>query len=97
METLEGARLVLGVAGEDVAYTPARPLERITCHDVLQAMRAGYGQEPETCNGPAHAEVYGEFNRIEEAERQAAAGVTMLALANRAGKSQLTDGQLGNG
>jgi len=96
METLENSRLVLEVSGTEVAYTPARPLEHITCHDVLQAMRAGYGQEPKTCDGPAHTEVYGEFNRIEEAERQAAARVTMLSLANRAGKDQLTDGQLGN-
>jgi hypothetical protein len=31
----------------------------------------------------ASREVYGEFQRIEEAERQAAASVTMLALVNR--------------
>ncbi len=29
-------------------------------------------------------EVYGEYHRIEEAERQAASSVTILALANRA-------------
>jgi hypothetical protein len=29
------------------------------------------------------AEVYGEFARIEEAERQAASSVTMLTLVNR--------------
>jgi hypothetical protein len=47
-------------------------------------MRTGGGQELPSQNEPVRAEVYGEFARIEEAERQAAASVTMLALVNRA-------------
>jgi len=46
-------------------------------------MRAGGGQELPLCDEPARTEVYGEFARIEEAERQAAASITMLALVNR--------------
>jgi hypothetical protein len=47
-------------------------------------MRTGGGQELPSQNEPMREEVYGEFARIEEAERQAAASVTMLALVNRA-------------
>lgn len=83
LRILLGARLITEIAGAEPAYTPARPLDAINAHDVLLAMRAGGGQELSLRDGPARAEVYGEFARIEEAERQAASSVTMLALINR--------------
>lgn len=84
MQTLAGARLVAETAGVDPGYLPVRPMERITCHDILQALRSSHGQELSTRDEPARAEVYGEFQRIQEAERQAASAVTMLALVHRA-------------
>ena len=84
MRILGTARLVTEAAGTEPAYLPARPLENITCHDILLALRSSHGQGLETRDEPARSEVYGEFRRIEEAERQAAASVTMLALVNRA-------------
>jgi hypothetical protein len=75
--------LVTEVAGAEPAYTPARPLEAINAHHVLHAMRTGFGQELPPHDGPARTEVYGEFARIEEAERRAASTVTLLALVNR--------------
>ena len=83
LQTLLAARLVTETAGAEPAYAPARPLEAMNAHHILQAMRAGGGQELPLRDEPARAEVYGEFARIEEAERQAAASVTMLALVNR--------------
>ncbi len=83
LQTLLTARLVTEIAGAEAAYAPARPLETINAHHVLHAMRAGSGQELLMRNEPVRAEVFGEFARIEEAERQAAASVTMLALVNR--------------
>ncbi len=80
---LEG-HLVLEVAtSAEVAYAPARPPEKITCHDILQIMRVGGGQELETREGPARPIVNAEFKKIQEAERQAAAGVTLKELAGR--------------
>jgi hypothetical protein len=90
MHTLCGAYLVAETAGAEPAYLPARPLEQITCHDVLMAMRASHGRELATREEPARNEVYGEFSRIEAAEREAAASVTILALATRAAAKQLT-------
>jgi membrane protein len=84
VQTLLAARLVTEIAGAESAYAPARPLEAINAHHILQAMRSGGGQELPSQNEPARAEVYGEFARIEEAERQAAASITMLALVSRA-------------
>lgn len=91
-QTLASSRLVIEVAGPELAFSPARPLEQITCHDVLQAMRVGSGQETTVCEPLPNSEVYGEFNRIEEAERHAAETVTMLALANRMGSARIANG-----
>ncbi|HEX4644664.1 MAG TPA: hypothetical protein VH598_03575, partial [Verrucomicrobiae bacterium] len=82
-QTLMCARLVVEVAGKETGYTPARPLESITCHDILLALRAGNGQDLGTRDGPGRAEVGGEFERILEAERKAASAVSVLALVNR--------------
>jgi len=84
MHTLSTARLAVETAGPEMAYLPARPMEQITCHDILEAMRSTQGQELATRDEPTRHEVYGEFQRIQEAERQAASSVTMLALAGRA-------------
>ena len=93
LQTLVAARLVVEATGADSGYLPARPLEAITCHDVLRALRATQGEELATRDEPARSEVYGEFHRIEEAERQAAASVTMLALVNRAQAHVLSGGR----
>jgi len=83
LQTLLTARLVVEVSRGEPAYAPARPLEEISAHHVLLAMRATVGQELVAHDEPVRAEVYGEFARIQEAERQAASSVTMLALVNR--------------
>jgi membrane protein len=84
LHTLLAGRLVTEIAGAESAYVPARPLEAINAHHILHAMRAGGGQELLPRDEPVRAEVYGEFARIEAAERQTAASVTLFALVNRA-------------
>ena len=84
LRPLLAARLVTEVAGAEPAYLPARPLDAITAHHILRAVRAGAGQDIATRDEPARAEVLGEFAKIEEAERTAASSLTLLALANRA-------------
>lgn len=83
LRTLAAMRLVAETAGTEAAFLPARPLETINAHDILIAMRTGTGQELPMSELPELAEIYGEFARIEEAERTAAAEVTLFALANR--------------
>jgi membrane protein len=91
LHTLLGARLVVEVAGRETAFAPARPLDQITCHDILQAMRASHGHELATRDEPTRKEVFGEFQRILEAERSAAQSVTMLELVNRTPLLTATD------
>jgi membrane protein len=83
LRTLAARQLVTEVAGNEPAYAPARPLENITAHDILLVMRTGTGQELPVRDEPALAGIYGEFGRIEQAERAAAAAITLHALANR--------------
>ena len=92
MNTLCATRLVVEAAGVEPAYLPARPLEHITCHDILLAMRTSHGQELAPRDGATASQVYGEFHRIEEAERQAASSVTMLALASRSQGKEIGSG-----
>lgn len=82
LRTLSATRLVTEVAGVDEAFTPARPLDTINAHDILLAMRTGTGQELPLPADPALAEIYGEFARIEQAERETASAISLLALAN---------------
>ena len=93
MQTLANARLVAETNGTESSYLPVRPLERITCHDILQALRSGQGQELSTREEPVREEVLGEFQKIQEAERQAAGSVTMLDLVRRA-QSTITAGEV---
>ena len=83
LQTLLAARLVVETNGGESAYAPARPLEAINAHHILTAMRGG-GQELLSRDEPVRAEIFGEFARIEEAEKNAASAITMLALVNRA-------------
>ncbi len=83
LRTLTSTRLVTEVAGAEAAFAPARPLETINAYDILLAMRTGGGQELPLSENPALAEIYGEFARIEQAERETATTISLLALANR--------------
>ena len=83
LRTLTATRLVTEVAGAEAAFVPARPLDAINAYDILLAMRTGTGQELPLRDEPALAGIYGEFARIEQAERTAASSISMLALINR--------------
>jgi hypothetical protein len=62
--TLLAARLVTEIAGAEPAYLPARPLDAITAHHVLRAMRAGSGQDIATRDEPARAEVSANLQKL---------------------------------
>jgi DNA-binding IscR family transcriptional regulator len=83
LRVLAHQQLVTEVAGPEAAFVPARPLETINAYDILLALRTGTGQELPLREDPALAEIYGEFARIEQAERAAASTVSLLALTHR--------------
>ena len=83
LRTLAHTQLVTEVAGAEAAFVPARPLETINAYDILLAMRTGTGQELPMREEAMLTEIYGEFARIEKAERETASTISLLALANR--------------
>ena len=78
--TLAEAQLVRQAAGEGDAFVPARPLESINAHHILRAMRAGAGKELLVDDTAAMTGIYGDFARIEAAERAAAEKISVLTL-----------------
>ena len=83
VQTLEHARLLIEAGNHANGLTPARPLEQITAHHILQALRAGQGQEPATTEDALRGIVRSEFDRIGDAERAVAGNVTLKELVER--------------
>ena len=74
------AQLVVEVADDETAYTLARPAAQISCQDILQALRTNPGQEMATRDEPARTRLLAEFEKIQQAERGAAAAMTLESL-----------------
>ena len=85
LQTLFDSGLLTEIAGNS-AYTPARPLESITVHDILYAMRACCAKEVSHPNDNANSEVLEEYGKIEGAARAAATPVTLQNLIQRSQK-----------
>jgi DNA-binding IscR family transcriptional regulator len=62
--------LVQVMDGGEARYSPGRPLERITAHDVVSALRTAGGQELVTSEDESRALVRAEFDRMALAERE---------------------------
>lgn len=77
------ARLLVEVSGEEMAYAPARPLAKITTHDILHSLRTGGGQELKTRDGAAGELVRSEFYKIQEAEKRVASSITLEDLVHQ--------------
>jgi uncharacterized BrkB/YihY/UPF0761 family membrane protein/DNA-binding IscR family transcriptional regulator len=82
VQPLLQAKLIVEVVDPETAYAPARPLDQITAHDVLMALRVGQGLELETRADDARPRVSQKFESVYEAERETAQAVTLEALAN---------------
>lgn len=80
LQTLLKAGLLIEASGKDIGYTPGRPLENITCHDILHAMRFGSGVDVLTREDASRPLVQKEVVRIRDAEQQIAGGTTLLSL-----------------
>jgi membrane protein len=82
VEALISADLLREISGAEHGYLPARPLNAMTAHDVMTALR-GIGL-PETTDGPLRETVAEEIGRIQLAEKQCAAATTLENLVARA-------------
>jgi DNA-binding IscR family transcriptional regulator len=78
-------KLLVEVLDREIRYAPARPLEQITAHDILHALRSGQGMELDTREDAHRAQLRRQFSSINAAEREASSAMTLAMLANGAG------------
>ncbi|MEP6663789.1 MAG: YhjD/YihY/BrkB family envelope integrity protein [Verrucomicrobiota bacterium] len=64
----------------EIAYAPGRPLDKISYQNILDAVRAGQGNEIATRDEPVCELVRGKFQEIRQAENAVAATVTLQNL-----------------
>ncbi len=81
LQALARAGLVAETNGSESAFVPARPLDQITVADAIHALRVGAGRDVATTSGETRQALLGVFERIGEAERSVASGMTLQALA----------------
>lgn len=77
IEPLIQTGLIVETAAKETAYTPGRPLAKISYDDIMQAMRCGIGQEVSTRTDLSRALVAKEMERIESARSAVAASITL--------------------
>ncbi len=85
LSSLTTARLLAESSQGEVTYVPARPLEQITCHDVLEALRTAKNGGLATREDAAREPVRQQYERFQEAERAVAGNVTLATLVTEAG------------
>ncbi|HEV2330928.1 MAG TPA: YhjD/YihY/BrkB family envelope integrity protein [Verrucomicrobiae bacterium] len=84
LQRLLDAKIVSENSGNG-SYAPSRPLDAISVHDMLLAMRCSKEELPPP-GSPCAAEILTEFEKIEDTERAAASHVTLLALVQQCAK-----------
>ena len=88
LQTLVNARLLVEVNVGEQAYAPARPLEEITCHKVLKALRTAGSGALTTRETAAREQVRECYERFQLAEKTESDNVTLASLvAAQSGKS----------
>lgn len=80
LQPLGTARLVVESNQGEAAYLPARPLEQITCHDILRALRASRAGGLATLEDADRERVRRHYEEFQERERAAAETVTLVSL-----------------
>lgn len=87
------SNLLREVTIEEIAYVPARPLDHITCQDIINAVRGGPCNDFSTRDDPSKVVVLEAFNRIQEVEHKAAQATTVLDLINRLPEEEIFPAQ----
>jgi len=84
LQLLVKCRLLVEVATPETSYCPARPLNRITCGDVLHSLRTGTGWSPATRDDPSRTLAREAIDSIRAAEDRVAVDWTLEKMAHRA-------------
>jgi membrane protein len=80
LQALTNARLIVEVNQGDQAYVPARPLEEITCHQVLEALRTSGTGPLALRESPAREHVRDAYESFQLAEQAVSGKLTLASL-----------------
>lgn len=86
LQRLLAAKIVTEITGD--TFVPARPLEAISAHDILLAMRSSDEPALAMPKNAAATEILHEFEKIEKAEFSAASPLTLLTMVQRTQKAK---------
>jgi membrane protein len=96
LHPLVTAKLLNEVANGETCYSPARPIEKITCADILNALRCGNGHAIDTKEDAAREPVKADFEIILQAEAKTAGSITVADLVRHAGeRAELANNEKG--
>lgn len=77
IEPLIQTGLIVETSAKETAFTPGRPLAKISYDDIMQAMRCGIGQEVPTRADSSRALVQREMEKIETARSSVGNSITL--------------------
>lgn len=83
LQQLISAHLAVEIGGKESTYAPGRPIESISCEDIIDVFRIQNGRELATKDEPTRAIVCAEFERVRAAEKQVAETITLKDLVSR--------------
>ena len=86
LKSMTTAGLVMETLGRETGFTLTRPLEKITCHDVLHALRTARGDVIETADDGAKHAVDVMFEKVMHAEKTVSSSATLRQLVEEAGE-----------
>lgn len=75
--------LLVEITNSETAYAPARPLEAISCRDILHALRDGSGAALATNDDSLRETVRACFGKIQQAEAATSSALTVADLVRR--------------
>jgi membrane protein len=91
LKSMAAAGLVMETVGRETGHTLTRPLEKISCHDILMALRTARGDITDTAEDTAKHAVDVVFGKVLSAEKAVSARTTLRQLVDEAGPSMAPD------
>ncbi len=82
LKSMSAAGLVMETVGRETGFTLTRPLEKISCHDVLMALRTARGQMTDTADDAAKQAVNGVFEKVLHAEKAVSEKTTLRQMVD---------------
>jgi membrane protein len=83
LQLLVTRKIVAEIRDRETAYVPVRPLNQVSAHDILDAVRTGQGMDLATRDDPVRTLVQAEFGRIATAELSVAGNITLQTLVDK--------------